>query len=514
MGRFGWGRRPWRDGLDGAPLQPAEAARPPLQGTALLLEVLLGFRQMATLEFRQSLLAQLVVVSDGQRIDAEVGHRDAATPHLREMLRSFAARPDPLEPLDWLCAALGDLAPHEGALPWLRLTVHSMRGRAPLPVETMLALIDRLRRIPPQQPERLRRYLTERQGVALLRPEATLPEIMLRLADRRGAPDPGPLVRFLTALTADESNPSHHELAALKVLLTGFEVPVDERAEAAEAGRLIVQIRLEAQEAEHLENGRYLLRASCYRQSPTGGPLEWIDTLGPVESFTRSELIQSGSARLTAWEQFTQEQVNAAGGRVRIEFLLPTPLLGHPAELWEVGDTRRPLGRNHPVVVRSLERYKDRWLNDEAWRDRWSQLCGGAPAEDPIGLIGWPPLLVEKAAELQRWVAEQPTLACLGLSIPYDGLEPELRGAVDEVLFEEGMPVLLWRRDQGDPSALLAALREHEPACLTELPETVHRCRRKGRLVGADDVRNNITLFWDDPDCVDPAADRRYAGMV
>jgi hypothetical protein len=113
-----------------------------------------------------------------------------------------------------------------------------------------------------------------------------------------------------------------------------------------------------------------------------------------------------------------------------------------------------------------------------------------------------------------EWLTRRPELACLGLAVPYDRLTADLRDAVHDALRNEGVPVMLWRRDHGGRQELVTALRTHAPARLSDLPETVHRCRKHGRIAGADDVRNNITLLWDDPDCVDADQDMPYAGMA
>ncbi|MFG1668470.1 hypothetical protein [Streptomyces sp. Y7] len=486
----------------------------------LLCDVLLRFEKMQRLEFRLSLLDQMAKDERSRDINHDVPESSDPRIHVRTILGVTASRTDPLGVLESLTDSLAAQTPHDGAMPWLKLIVLTLTDCAPLLSEHILSLIKSLRGLTSQpRPHRLHTYLLgSSKGLHTLRGRETLPEILSHLADLRDDPNLTAMFRFLRAFSSDATSPVYAELAPVRDILAkmtsdGKAATVDDIANS-ESYRLIVQIRLEAEDAEHVSNGRYRLHASFYRQSLSGGRLERVGSLGQVESFFKDELIGEGSTRLTRWADLAREVRASAGGHVRIEFLLPTSLLGHPAELWSTGATRRPLGQHHPVVVRSLERYIDAWLDTRPWRERWNCLQQKREEADALELIGWPALDSERATELTRWVASQPALACLGLSVPYDELDAPMRDAVDDAIFTEGMPVLLWRRDKGAPSELLEALRENRPSCLADLPETVHLCRRKGRAAGTDDVRNNITLLWDDPDCLDPDQDTPFAGMM
>lgn len=428
-----------------------------------------------------------------------------------------------------------------------------LTGSGPLPAAAALTLLRGLRACAdPPAPAQLARHVPyDVPGTALLTGRETLPEILLRLSDLRvadpgrshpGRSDPGggeggdagdraPLLRFLGSVAADGDLAAYVQQVGLRALLAPLAPLPGPPAGHPPAGaeRLIVQIRVEAAGPEHVEDRTYELRGAYYRQPLDGGPMRRVAALPPSEPFRRSELTGAGSARMSAWTELARE-VRGAGGGVRVEFLLPRDLLGHSAELWSAGPSRMPLGQHHPVVVRSLDRYIDFWLDLEPWRQRWRHLWqdppgggwsgggSGGPRDgdgDVLERIEWPPLDAPVGAELVAWLALRPALACLGLTVPYDRLPAHLRKAVvDEALIAEGVPVLLWRRDPGDPDELVSALRTHPPARLRDLPETVHRCRKHGRAAGAQDVRNNITLLWDDPDCVDADQDPPYAGMA
>ncbi|MFF3085092.1 hypothetical protein ACFVRB_08585 [Streptomyces nojiriensis] len=492
----------------------------------LLSSVLLSFQNMTHQDFRRSVLEEMAQDTRSLGIEVDVRENPEPRAHLREILRTIASRPDPHGALESLGDALRSQAPWDGALPWLELTVVTLTRPVPLPVETLLEIIGTLRALsPPPRPAQLAQHLPWGKNLTLLTGQETVPQIMLRLTDRRGEPDACELLCFLRALATHAHPALHGQLGSLRALLD--RLTASEAAEAPEAraehaadaaatdgSRLIVQIRLEAEDAEHVDDGRYRLHAAYYRQPLPGGPLRLGGTLGRTESFAKSELIGAGSARLAGWPDLIRAVRGAARTAVRIEFLLPRPLLGHPAELWSPGAAGRPLGQHQPVVVRSLERYTDAWLDVEPWRARWNHLQTQGTDADTLDHIGWPPLDAAEAAGLAQWLAEQPTLACMGLDTPYDGLRPDIRAAVDDALFTDGVPVLLWRRGSGEAAELMEVLREHKPRSLAELPVTVHQCRRSGRTADATDVRNNITLLWDDPDCVDPEQDSPYVGMA
>ncbi|MEU6853319.1 hypothetical protein ABZ901_25755, partial [Actinacidiphila alni] len=466
------------------------------------------------------------------RFRLDVPEESVARVHLGHLVRAVMARPDPAAALEALREALRDLAPQDRALPWLELAVLGLTGAAPLSPADSVTVLTALRAGDRQSPSpaQLARHIPyDAPGTALLTGRETLPEILLRLSDLRGGePDGGagatPLLRFLTAVAADTDLAAHGRWGALRDVLAALgPVPaaaaVPARGGKAAAERLIVQIRVEAVDPEHVEDARYELRGAYYRQPVDGGgPLRRVASLPPSEPFRRSELTGAGSARMSAWTELARE-VRGAGGGVRVEFLLPEALLGYSAELWSAGPARAPLGQHHPVVVRSLERYADPWLDPEPWRQRWRRLQqepprDGADPGDALDLIGWPPMRARAAAEVVEWLVRRPELACLGLTVPYDRLTAPLRDAVHDALRNEGVPVMLWRRDRSDRDELVTALRAHAPARLRDLPETVHRCRKHGRVAGDDDVRNNITLLWDDPDCVDADQDMPYAGMA
>lgn len=532
------------------PAAAASASPWPPDAAGLLADLLGRFPGLARPAARTDLLERMDAAAaacpepaGAPRFPLDVPYHDRARDHLAAIVRAVETHPDPAAALDALAKALREAYPHDRALAWLELTVCGLTGVSPLPPRQAVDLVRALYGVPGLPgPERLVHLVPAgARGTSGLTGRETLPQILLRLSDRRRAAgrapraeDREPLLRFLHAVAYGKSlSGDGRRLDPLRGLLAGLGPPA---GGPAAGGRLIVQIRVEPVDAPHVADEQYQMWAAYYRLPADGGPLEHVRSLEPTGPFPRSALADVGSARMTGWRELARE-VRAADGRVRVEFLLPADLLGHRAELWSAGPSQTPLGRHHPVVVRSLERYSDHWLDQEPWRRRWSHLCQEPPGQDgedgedgeygedpedreggttrdPLDRIAWPPLDEGPVPALVRWLAQRPELACLGLTEPYDRLTARNKAAVSEALFMEGVPVMVWRRDCGDPGELLDALRDHSPRRLRDLPEIVHHCRRQGRTAGEADVRNNITLLWDDPYCVDADQDMPFAGMA
>lgn len=493
----------------------------PPDAAGLLAELLGRFQGLSRPAVRGDLLARMDDAAamppraGAPSFRLDVPHHDKARDHLAAIVQAVRTRRDPVAALDALTKALRAGHPGDRALPWLELAVCGLTGASPLPPGPAIGLVQALFEVTdPPPPDRLVRHVPyDAPGTGQLTGGETLPEILLRLSDRRRGEGREPLLRFLHAVAYDETLAAHAQLDALRTLLTALGAPAAPVRAAEARSRLIVQIRVEACGAPHVEDEWYQLWGSYYRQPADGGPLTRVRTLEPTEPFRRSELTDVGSARLSGWRELARDVRGASGG-VRVEFLLPAALLGHCAELWSLGPSRTPVGRHHPVVVRSLERYSDHWLDQRPWQRRWDHLCDDGPYPDALDRIEWPPLDGDPMAGLARLLAHRPELACLGLAEPYDRLTARHRDAVHDALWMEGVPVMVWRRGDGEPGELMDALRRHAPPRLRDLPETVHHCRKQGRTCGDTDVRNNITLLWDDPSCVDADQDLPFAGMA
>ncbi|MEV5877497.1 hypothetical protein AB0L75_25395 [Streptomyces sp. NPDC052101] len=479
--------------------------REPLQlfRETLLCTLLGAFPDMHRREFRRDILTTM-------ELHMDVEERDIAREHVRAIVQTVLGSPRSSESLWSLRDALHRHAPQDRALPWLELAVLCLTGSFPLPEVSMLRLIEVLREVPCDGLARdtLARYAAESGGSTLAADQPTLPEILLWLADRHGSADAGPFLRFATSLSDEPSVARTRKGQELRALLADLNAPAPDRTD----DRLIIQIRLEAADPDHLPPTRYLLRSAYYRYRLPMGPLKQLNQLPHEESFSKDELIGKAPSRLSRWAELVRE-VHRADGRVRVEFLLPASLLSHEAEFWILGPSRTALGHNVPVVVRSLERYSDPYLDLKRWRHRWEKLISSHSDVDALEQIEWPSLELREPRHLADWLSDHTDVACLGLSVPYDDLEPAAREAVDDALRMEGVPAMVWRRDSGDPDEVVTALRTRPLEFLSELPEALVECRRAGRW-NKEHVSQHITLLWDDPYCVDRAQDWPFEGMA
>jgi hypothetical protein len=371
----------------------------------------------------------------------------------------------------------------------------------------------------------------------------TLPQVLFQLYDARvpSSDRDAPrrqLCDFLRLLT-EEPEPSSR-LASLLASVLGREAAASPApAPVAAERQVVIQIRVEEEDAPSdlpYTQRRYSMRGFHYEGSGGERPdfhcsCDWPDF------FTGDELGDCGRDFLADWHA---REAGDWGPGKRVEFLLPDSLLGYAAETWPGGSSGVPLSRSCQVVVRSLRRYKDSSLHRE-WAQRWQALDRDCPPGDALERIGWmspgsgiradadedvnscsvtwscpvskyQPLLLTDAADVEHWLRINPDLACLGLGAPYDHQEPLMRDAVLDALLEDGIPVMVWRRDAGDPAHLLDALRDGEPpALLAELPHSVLALRKRERR-NPESLGKHITLLWDDPTCVFSTQDSQMSG--
>ncbi|MFE3876461.1 hypothetical protein ACFXPX_18980 [Kitasatospora sp. NPDC059146] len=488
-------------------------AAPFEEAEALLADILFDFQGISRRDFRQGVLETMGRSPASRLFHLDVKEADTPREHVLEILRSIRCARDPRAVLGSLGEALRDHDPYGGALPWLEVTVLALTAETGLPARALLHAITLLRTLDPAPgPHQLLLHVPPNApGRHRIDERTTLPEVLTRLLDHFGGPDAGYALAFLDGLARDRDLLLRHpRLGDLGALLCSL--PVARPAPREEtAVRLIVQIRLEPETPEHIEAGRYHLRASCYRQPLAGGPIARLHDLVATDSLALEDLVAEGSARLAGWQTLLAELGRNRRSPVRIEFLLPRELLGHSAELWSPTLDGRRIGLLHPVVVRYLDRYINPWLQTEAWYDRWEHLFADTLDRDAADRIDWPPLHPERVADLPGWLDGRPTVACLALDTPYDELDPRVRAAVLDAVEIDGVPAMLWRRTPGAPTEVVDALLRNRPRSLAHLPEAVHRHRKVTREAPTQD---GVALFWDDPNCMDPDQDAGFPGMV
>lgn len=192
-------------------------------------------------------------------------------------------------------------------------------------------------------------------------------------------------------------------------------------------------------------------------------------------------------------------------GELWIEFVLPTELLSHEVDQFQVvldHDLVR-LGSAYPVVVRSGDRMR-RSLLRRRWevRSRWMRENGH---EHDVHAITWVPLPAGGGPGLERWLRGRDgysDLLPVCLVFTWRGanhLTRTLPAALGEAL-ELGMPALLWCRNARLSDAFAAEFANQlNGLAVAQLVHRVHQLRREaaGR---AEHVGSHVCLLWDDPE--------------
>ncbi|MEH0550796.1 MULTISPECIES: VMAP-C domain-containing protein [unclassified Streptomyces] len=372
--------------------------------------------------------------------------------------------------------------------------------------------------------EALRRALLPGEPSGL-RGNETVTGMVKRLNDARdfttvtaqAAPHAPLVLRFLSELTGALSETEQLLLRSqISLAVSELGLPASVEAELSGRGRRLVppderrvlQIRLRETVPG---KQKYTVDAALFDLTATGlcRPRK-RETQRPLST---SELKEFGRTCLTEWSDLVMSLDEADW--VRVEFLLPWSLLGHPVEHWLTDGHEYLLGHKYPVVVRSLDRLeRPSWRRD--WTRRWRALQHAAmwPSCDGIawlaldtppqsGLDGEVLHVRGRDGEVRAWLDERPqtTALGLGLAFAYDPQSPKRALCLQEAVCE-GVPLIVWRRDGGDPVELARRASEIVAAKFSELPDHMRRWRRTAARDNTGDMHNHLTLLWDDPECV------------
>lgn len=226
-------------------------------------------------------------------------------------------------------------------------------------------------------------------------------------------------------------------------------------------------------------------------------PTEWRPQRG--ESFSgKLGTVHSHVARLVA-EAETGWAKDAE--TIRVEFLLPYPLLNLPVDQWDMESESalpRPLGLHYQVSVRSLDRARSpRWHRE--WRRRWELLKQVSTGKAPTGphwlwSIGTKP---RQLTVLDAKLAARKEVVSLVLRTTPEGDQP---GEV-VVGVRTGVPVMIWQRADVGRSAFEAEVKAMHDG-LPELVENLRQLRSRAKQAARPDshVGSRVALLWDDPD--------------
>ena len=448
--------------------------------------------------------------------------------HIYAIVQECRNYRDPPAAVTALAEAIEGFRPYAAALVRLQDCQTAITGFSTLGAPRRHQVLELIGAIAPQRRdlgayELARQARTGEESVPVL-PSDDLPSAVRKLDDLREiVPADVPLVlRFLAVLAAALDGRDQARLAVLvRAIEAEFGLPpgsADATAAAPEvSGRRVLRIRLN--DVSTPKECRYTIEGAVF--DVTADREERIDWCPADEKgFPGKDIDDAGNKFLAR-----ATKLIGAIGRTpdpMVEFLLPWPLLGHPVERWclDGGDYR--IGDRFVVVVRSLDRQRTDTFFDP-WQKRWKMLSGQAGAQLTHERIGWlhygNTQIPQRARQLHRVISmngrhgkltewlemvENCTTAGLGLTFAYQPDDRIARHSVQDA-FSEGIPVLLWRRDNGDANELEGLLENVE---LKDLPHQVRSWRRNTAACddSTGDVRYHIVLLWDDPSTVgDPA---------
>ncbi|MFD8081924.1 hypothetical protein ACFV4F_09505 [Kitasatospora sp. NPDC059722] len=456
-----------------------------------------------------------------------------ARDHLLQLVRACRQWHEPFHALSELGESLRTLRPGTAAVGWLDAAVDAVVKPGLLDPQAQLVLLWTLRSLNPQpRPARVLHLVEsacEPGETHPVRPQDGLPEAVSRLNQARLDDRPPLLLRFLVRLAAACPGPEAvlltdlvkrhaHELGLTERDLAAPARQTREAAGPAQHHPLVLQITLDdvspvGSDAEPV----YEFEAALY--STDEQPWRLISKRAGDEPLPRSALEQHGSRHLTTWGDLAAAAANADG--LRVEFLLPWSLLGHPAELWPMDEDGYRVGMHFPVVVRSLDRIRSAFWHT-AWKNKWRALEATVESSGPgtvADLPGWivhpdgtAPIDAELTGralhlggtkgDVRRWLDSRPQTAILALSFPY-AYHPKRRGIGHQAVKDavrEGIPVMIWRRDDtGSPAEINVLLAELSATQLPALATHVQRRRRAAREDDGSDLGHHLTLLWDEP---------------
>jgi hypothetical protein len=263
----------------------------------------------------------------------------------------------------------------------------------------------------------------------------------------------------------------------------------------SEAGQVYFVVQLQP---DSVDPDRYLMSAWLQQGKQTDRPLLRDDvprTLGETRQ-TIDDLLPT-----------VPEHVSVDIEELTLEFIVPRRLLAHPIDQW-LFDRHvfpRPLGIRYPVVVRSLERLRNRSQHD-VWhrKSRWLAENGHRADPEAIACVrGAPPR--DSLALYSELLRE----GVVVLAVPFPPGEADVPGS-DEfaAALAAGLPVIVWSREPTDPAAFCRLVQEELAGQgVLDMPgkvlwlrrdavKTMHKARQPS------DFAPQVGLLWDDADRV------------
>jgi hypothetical protein len=510
------------------PSGPADAWTPAFTGA--LLKSLNAVADMDDPAFRNALLRRTAEQLGMDSTFPVDGHNDRRV-YINALVYTCKGYVRPADALTALVNAMRELRPDTAALAQLEDCVAALKGLSILGVVRLHALlavisglsgdVDRL-----TIHDLIKRVRHDRDLFPLRRSE-DLPELVRRLDGARRSEGTAPplLVRFLIEFAASLQGEDAAQLnTELEKIIAELGLPPNAaaRTETRQRGRevcRVLQIRIE--EVSAADQKKYTIDGAVIDR--TDDSWELVLAWQLEGAHLAKDIDQKG----TLFLQQTPGLDRAAGATdgMTVEFLLPWSLLGHPVEQWSLYKDMYPIGHRFPVVVGSLDRRRQKFFF-QPWRERWKMLFDEDQDRPLCDRLGWlhngsAPIPVRartggrfvrllRLGDLTSWLAQESNrnVASLGLTFTYAPTDPVGLTSLEAAVCE-GIPVLIWRRDSGDPNELedlLADVKIHE------LRDRVHswRCSAAGSDVSASDVRRHFVVMWDDPGDVGQSYDQPF----
>jgi hypothetical protein len=202
------------------------------------------------------------------------------------------------------------------------------------------------------------------------------------------------------------------------------------------------------------------------------------------------------------------EQMSVDSDEPTVEFILPRRLIGHPVDEWEFDRAgfSLTLGIRYPVVVRSLERLRNRSLHG-AWRRKWRVLADEGHRADALPISHVEPSRPRDLRALYSALVADDRHVCLAVPFPPSDTDEASRNDEFTAGLTAGMPVIVWSREPLDGAEFSVLVRNTLARHgILNLPRRMLWLRQSAMATmdGTPPVRYlpKMSLLWDDADRV------------
>ncbi|OLE40580.1 MAG: hypothetical protein AUI36_25100 [Cyanobacteria bacterium 13_1_40CM_2_61_4] len=305
-------------------------------------------------------------------------------------------------------------------------------------------------------------------------------------------------------------NVSTEDIAALRERLE----EEDRQSAVLESPRQYVLITLETVNKSESKPTSFTVKAWLRygKEEKDCEPLHWSEdiyfTNVPLEhDFSLFKLIDKLLNDIGAFNR----RLRIVGAKLVVEFFLPDELLCSDLaiESWELDDDKIPLGCQHAVVIRSLERIKPQALKYRAfWEDKWKRACNLTNSTGEKSVYYISQLTECDGNKIYSKLRRDDYVVCLCLM-----LAPSLianRREMFRKMLKAGTPIALWPRNLPDEQERVQEFQKRfSRFILNQKPLDLPVSMLKQRLEAMEKTEeyhlgSYLTLFWDDPNRLPP----------